>query len=86
MRTRREQRKIDRRTVWQYMFFAFMFTLTFILDVAGSVIFGQFCGLTAMIYGATPEMYQAVSILGCIVVIPGLVPAWYFAQDFIFEQ
>lgn len=86
MRTRLEQRKIDRRTVGQYMFFSFMFTLTFILDVAGSIIFGQFCGLTAMIYGGSVEMVNAVSLLGCMVVIPGLVPAWYFAQDFIFEQ
>ena len=86
MRTRHEQRKIDRRTVGQYMFFAFTFSLTLVLNIAMSVFFAQVCAVTAMIYGADLETYRAVAALGCIVAVPGLIPAWYFAQDFIFEQ
>lgn len=85
MRTRREQRKIDRRTVGQYMFFAVMFTLTFLINLTGGVLFGQVCAVVALAGGADFETCKAVAGMSYFIVIPGTVLAWYYAQDVIFQ-
>lgn len=79
-------KRINRRTKGQYVMFAILWAVALCMTLAFSAVFATVMAMTVDIYGATPEYVTAVFQLSMIVAIPGLVIAWYFAQDEAFNS